>query len=44
MMKDKPHLFKWTDKSVVGEIEDFQELFDVMLIDNSKFQVFIESL
>ncbi|KAL0723144.1 hypothetical protein Bca4012_037743 [Brassica carinata] len=29
--KDKSHLFKWTDKSVVEEIEDFQELFDVLL-------------
>ncbi|KAG2311374.1 hypothetical protein Bca52824_022931 [Brassica carinata] len=36
--KDKTHLFKWTDKSVVEEIEDFQELFDVLLIDNSEFQ------
>ncbi|KAG2289340.1 hypothetical protein Bca52824_048944 [Brassica carinata] len=27
--KDKTHLFKWTDKSVVEEIEDFQDLFDV---------------
>ncbi|WZZ58139.1 hypothetical protein YC2023_058246 [Brassica napus] len=36
--KDKTHLFKWTDKSVVEEIEDFQDLFDVLLIDNSEFQ------
>lgn len=35
-MKDKTHLFKWTDKSVVEEIEDFQELFDVILSDNSQ--------
>ncbi|KAL0788403.1 hypothetical protein Bca101_004649 [Brassica carinata] len=38
MMKDKTHLFKWTDKSVVEEIEDFQDLFDVLLVDNSEFQ------
>jgi len=37
-MKDKTHLFKWTDKSVVEEIEDFQDLFDVLLVDNSEFQ------
>ncbi|KAL0741720.1 hypothetical protein Bca4012_083233 [Brassica carinata] len=37
-MKDKSHLFKWTDKSVVEEIEDFQELFDVLLVENSEFQ------
>ncbi|KAH0943105.1 hypothetical protein HID58_002742 [Brassica napus] len=36
--KDKTHLFKWTDKSVVEEIEDFQDLFDVLLVDNSEFQ------
>ncbi|KAF8104465.1 hypothetical protein N665_0172s0095 [Sinapis alba] len=36
--KGKTHLFKWTDKSVVEEIEDFQDLFDVLLIDNSEFQ------
>ncbi|CAH8381052.1 unnamed protein product [Eruca vesicaria subsp. sativa] len=36
--KDKPHLFKWTDKSVVEEIEDFQEVVDVVLIDNIQFQ------
>ncbi|KAF2546525.1 hypothetical protein F2Q70_00020198 [Brassica cretica] len=36
--KDKTHLFKWTDKSVVEEIEDFQDLFDMLLIDNSEFQ------
>ncbi|KAL0666505.1 hypothetical protein Bca4012_029209 [Brassica carinata] len=35
---DKTHLFKWTDKSVVEEIEDFQDLFDVLLVDNSEFQ------
>ncbi|KAF2609231.1 hypothetical protein F2Q68_00044553 [Brassica cretica] len=35
--KDKTHLFKWTDKSVVEKIEDFQDLFDVLLIDNSEF-------
>ncbi|KAL0826458.1 hypothetical protein Bca101_050135 [Brassica carinata] len=38
LMKDKTHLFKWTDKSVVEEIEDFQDLFDVLLVDNSEFQ------
>ena len=38
MMKDKTYLFKWTDRSVVEEIEDFQELVDVLLIDNSQFQ------
>ena len=38
MMKDITHLFKWTDRSVVEEIEDFQELVDVLLIDNSQFQ------
>ncbi|CDY22241.1 BnaC02g25450D [Brassica napus] len=27
--KDITHLFKWTDRSVVEEIEDFQELVDV---------------
>lgn len=37
-MKDKTHLFKWTDESVVEEIEDFQDLFDVLLVDNSEFQ------
>ncbi|RID49977.1 hypothetical protein BRARA_H00736 [Brassica rapa] len=37
-MKDKTHLFKWTDKSFVEEIEDFQDLFDVLLVDNSEFQ------
>ena len=31
-------MFKWTDKSVVEEIEDFQDLFDVLLVDNSEFQ------
>ncbi|XP_018443696.2 uncharacterized protein At4g04775-like [Raphanus sativus] len=36
--QDKTHLFKWTDKSVVEEIEDFQDLFDVLLVDNSEFQ------
>ncbi|XP_018474103.2 uncharacterized protein At4g04775-like [Raphanus sativus] len=36
--KDKTHLFKWTDKSVVEEIEDFKDLFDVLLVDNSEFQ------
>ncbi|KAG5411769.1 hypothetical protein IGI04_008088 [Brassica rapa subsp. trilocularis] len=36
--KDKTHLFKWTDKSVVEEIENFQDLFDVLLVDNSEFQ------
>ncbi|KAG2280842.1 hypothetical protein Bca52824_052062 [Brassica carinata] len=36
--EDKTHLFKWTDKSVVEEIEDFQDLFDVLLVDNSEFQ------
>ncbi|KAH0860371.1 hypothetical protein HID58_088632, partial [Brassica napus] len=36
--KDKTHLFKWTDKSVVEKIEDFQDLFDVLLVDNSEFQ------
>ncbi|KAL0899776.1 hypothetical protein Bca101_083737 [Brassica carinata] len=36
--EDKSHLFKWTDKSVVEEIEDFQELFDVLLVENSEFQ------
>ncbi|KAL0716797.1 hypothetical protein Bca4012_066119 [Brassica carinata] len=35
--KDKTHLFKWTDKAVVEEIEDFQDLFDVLLVDNSEF-------
>uniref|UniRef100_A0A0D3D245 Uncharacterized protein n=1 Tax=Brassica oleracea var. oleracea TaxID=109376 RepID=A0A0D3D245_BRAOL len=35
---DKTHLFKWTDKSVVEEIEDFQDLFDVLLVDNIEFQ------
>ncbi|KAJ0233836.1 hypothetical protein HA466_0278570 [Hirschfeldia incana] len=35
---DKTHLFKWTDNSVVEEIEDFQDLFDVLLVDNSEFQ------
>ncbi|KAH0880057.1 hypothetical protein HID58_067451, partial [Brassica napus] len=35
--KDKSHLFKWTDKSVVEEIEDFQDLFDVLLVDNIEF-------
>ncbi|KAL0681583.1 hypothetical protein Bca4012_048430 [Brassica carinata] len=38
MMKDKSHLFKWTDKSVVEEIEDIQDLFDVLLVDNIEFQ------
>ncbi|KAL0753372.1 hypothetical protein Bca101_091040 [Brassica carinata] len=38
MMKDKTHLFKWTDKSVVEEIENFQDLFDVLLVDNIAFQ------
>lgn len=38
LMKDKTHLFKWTDKSVVEEIEDFEDLFDVLLVDNSEFQ------
>uniref|UniRef100_M4DF80 Uncharacterized protein n=1 Tax=Brassica campestris TaxID=3711 RepID=M4DF80_BRACM len=38
MMKDKTHLFKWTDKSVVEEIEDFKDLFDVWLVDNIEFQ------
>ncbi|KAH0897946.1 hypothetical protein HID58_047514 [Brassica napus] len=36
--KEKTHLFKWTDRSVVEEIEDFQELVDVLPIDNSQFQ------
>ncbi|KAG2281860.1 hypothetical protein Bca52824_053080 [Brassica carinata] len=36
--KDKAHLFKWTDKSVVEDIEDFQDLFDVLLVDNIAFQ------
>ncbi|KAG2274320.1 hypothetical protein Bca52824_056875 [Brassica carinata] len=36
--EDKTHLFKWTDKSVVEKIEDFQDLFDVLLVDNSEFQ------
>ncbi|KAG2280186.1 hypothetical protein Bca52824_051406 [Brassica carinata] len=36
--KDKSHLFKWTDKSVVEEIEDIQDLFDVLLVDNIEFQ------
>ncbi|KAL0650966.1 hypothetical protein Bca4012_093657 [Brassica carinata] len=36
--KDKTHLFKWTDKSVVEEIENFQDLFDVLLVDNIAFQ------
>uniref|UniRef100_A0A0D2ZXR9 Uncharacterized protein n=1 Tax=Brassica oleracea var. oleracea TaxID=109376 RepID=A0A0D2ZXR9_BRAOL len=35
---EKTHMFKWTDRSVVEEIEDFQELVDVLLIDNSQFQ------
>ncbi|XP_056841703.1 uncharacterized protein At1g43920, Chloroplastic-like [Raphanus sativus] len=35
--KDKTHLFKWTDISVVEEIEDFRDLFDVLLVDNSEF-------
>ncbi|KAH0893248.1 hypothetical protein HID58_055677, partial [Brassica napus] len=34
----KIHLFKWTDKSIIEEIEDFHELVDVLLIDNSQFQ------
>ena len=38
MMKDKIHLFKWIDKSVVEEIEDFQDMFDVLPVDNSEFQ------
>ena len=38
LMKEKTHLFKWTDNSVVEEIEDFQDLFDVLLVDNSEFQ------
>ena len=38
LMKEKTHLFKWTDKSVVEETEDFQDLFDVLLVDNSEFQ------
>lgn len=38
LMKEKTHLFKWSDKSVVEEIEDFQDLFDVLLVDNSEFQ------
>ena len=37
-MKEKTHLFKWTDKSVVEEIEDFQDLFDVLLVDNFEFR------
>ncbi|XP_048605820.1 uncharacterized protein LOC125583227 [Brassica napus] len=36
--KDKTNMFKWTDRSVVEEIEDFQELVNVLLIDNSQFQ------
>ncbi|CAH8390794.1 unnamed protein product [Eruca vesicaria subsp. sativa] len=36
--KDKTHLFKWTDKLVVEEIEDFQDLFDVLLVDNIEIQ------
>ncbi|KAL0657184.1 hypothetical protein Bca4012_077768 [Brassica carinata] len=38
MMKDKTHLFKWTNKSVVEEIEDFQDRFDVLHVDNIEFQ------
>nr|VDC99419.1 unnamed protein product [Brassica oleracea] len=41
--KDKTHLFKWTDKSVVEEIEDFQDLFDVLLVDNSRVSEISES-
>ncbi|CAH8363615.1 unnamed protein product [Eruca vesicaria subsp. sativa] len=37
-MKDKTHLFKWTDKSVVEEIDDFQDVFDVLLAYNCMFQ------
>ncbi|CAH8306580.1 unnamed protein product [Eruca vesicaria subsp. sativa] len=37
--KDKTHLFKWTDKSVVEEIEDLQEVVDVVLIDNIQFRI-----
>ncbi|CAH8360021.1 unnamed protein product [Eruca vesicaria subsp. sativa] len=36
--KEKIHLLKWTDKSVVEEIEDFQDLFDVLLVDNIEIQ------
>ncbi|KAF8048839.1 hypothetical protein N665_2379s0001 [Sinapis alba] len=36
--KDKTHLFKWTNKSIVEEIEDFQDLFNVLLVDNSEIQ------
>ncbi|XP_056854558.1 uncharacterized protein At1g43920, Chloroplastic-like [Raphanus sativus] len=35
---DKTHLFKWTDESVIEEVEDFQELFDVLLVDTSEIQ------
>nr|VDD28923.1 unnamed protein product [Brassica oleracea] len=28
VMKDKTHLFKWTDESLVEEIEEFQEVVD----------------
>lgn len=28
IMKDKTHLFKWTDESLVEEIEEFHEVVD----------------
>ncbi|CDY67939.1 BnaCnng57060D [Brassica napus] len=34
--KDKTHLFKWTDRPVVEEIEDFQELVDSVTIPSFK--------